>query len=96
MVRIKHRYLLINILYPSEVQSEKPRTATNQVPDVVKFHQPTPEDFDAAALRKLIIGHVSKIFGEYGVGAINGRLQGLISPFALAMMMMMTILTPSS
>jgi ribonuclease P/MRP protein subunit POP5 len=77
MVRIKHRYLLLYILYPSDPPSERSRTATDEVPDLIKFHRPTPDDFDSAALRRLITNHVSQIFGEYGVGAVNGRLQGL-------------------
>lgn len=75
MVRLKHRYLLINILYPLPTTTLL-TSSTEQVPDLIEFHAPTPtklRDFD---LRQLIIDGVSELFGDYGVGKISGSIKG--------------------
>lgn len=71
MVRIKHRYLLVNILYPElEDSPSKPK-----VPDVIVFNQPTTESLREGQLRKAIESEIFKLFGEYGAGATNSNLQ---------------------
>ncbi|KAI9167175.1 Ribonuclease P/MRP protein subunit POP5 [Paramyrothecium foliicola] len=70
MVRIKERYLLVNILYPPA--SAKP--AQSSVPDLIVHHQPTIERLTPQALLKAIRTEVSTLFGDYGAGAIDGRL----------------------
>jgi ribonuclease P/MRP protein subunit POP5 len=82
MVRIKHRYLLVNILYPSEAPT-KLKFSGNDIPDLVKFHQPSPEQLLAAEVKRLIVNNISLLFGDYGGGTIGGSLQGQF-PFALA------------
>lgn len=72
MVRLKNRYLLVNILYPElDTSPTKPK-----VPDVVVFNQPTTSDLTASALLKGLKAEVASLFGDYGSGAIADRLVG--------------------
>jgi len=75
MVRIKHRYLLINILYPAG-QATQLKVDPDGLPHVVQFHQPTPSNFDHDTLRRLIRDGVTDLFGDYGAGMIAGSLKG--------------------
>ncbi|KAI0165596.1 hypothetical protein GGR57DRAFT_497068 [Xylariaceae sp. FL1272] len=71
MVRIKERYLLVNILYPSELGSRP------HLPDVVLLNQPTTPDLSPQLLRRAITAQVAALFGDYGSGALEGgNLQG--------------------
>ena len=70
MVRIKERYLLVNILYPRE-SSEHQQT---KIPDVVFQHQPTSNDVTPPAVLKGIRSELSSLFGDYGLGSVEGRL----------------------
>lgn len=75
MVRLKHRYLLVNFLYPSPVtSSSKPAKA---VPDVVQFHQPSSDKLTAGLLIKIIRDGIAELFGDYGAGMTSGTLQGM-------------------
>lgn len=76
MVRIKNRYLLINILYPSESPKESRSHSTN-LPNLVIFHQPSPKGFNSDALRNSIRASVRDLFGDYGVGALGASLRGM-------------------
>ena len=80
MVRIKHRYLLVNILYPSG-QAAQLKAANDDLPHVVQFHQPTPSEFNDEMLRRLIRNNVSELFGDYGIGMITGSLKGTLARF---------------
>jgi ribonuclease P/MRP protein subunit POP5 len=72
MVRIKHRYLLLNILFPASSNSiSNPRSSSVQ-PVSLTFHSPTPLHFQAASLISLIRESVAELFGDYGVGIIAG------------------------
>lgn len=72
MVRLKNRYLLVNILYPElDNQPKNPK-----IPDVVVFHQPTTNALTASALLKGLKAEVDDLFGDYGSGAIADRLVG--------------------
>ncbi|RYP53779.1 hypothetical protein DL769_010468 [Monosporascus sp. CRB-8-3] len=66
MVRIKERYLLVNILYPSELGT-KP-----DVPDLVVLNQPTTDALTPQALLRAIRAEVANLFGDYGAGAMEG------------------------
>lgn len=66
MVRIKERYLLVNILYPSELGT-KP-----DVPDLVVLNQPTTDTLTPPALLRGIRAEVATLFGDYGSGAVEG------------------------
>lgn len=64
MVRIKHRYLLIQILYPS-LQTKNP-----EAPDPVHFHAPTAPHITSSTLIHLLRTQVSLLFGDYGSGVL--------------------------
>ncbi|TVY65721.1 Ribonuclease P/MRP protein subunit POP5 [Lachnellula suecica] len=67
MVRVKNRYLLVNVLYP-EIEKSGSKTS---VPDVVTFHQPTTNALKPQALLRGIKAEVAELFGDYGSGAIS-------------------------
>ncbi|WYZ45198.1 hypothetical protein EsH8_VIII_000514 [Colletotrichum jinshuiense] len=70
MVRIKERYVLVNILYPPEPSKQQ----TSSVPDFVVLHQPTTGSLTPQSLLKAIRAEVATLFGDYGSGAIEGNL----------------------
>lgn len=70
MVRLKNRYLLVNILYPELDSLPK----SPNIPDVVVFNQPTTSSLTSAALLKGLKAEVADLFGDYGTGAIADRL----------------------
>lgn len=70
MVRIKERYILVNILYPPDASEQQ---ATN-VPDFVVMHQPTTGQLTPQSLLKALRAEVATLFGDYGSGAIEGNL----------------------
>jgi ribonuclease P/MRP protein subunit POP5 len=70
MVRIKNRYLLVDILYPGLDNA----TTNSKLPDVVLFNQPTTGGLTAQALLRGLKAEVANIFGDYGSGAIADSL----------------------
>lgn len=80
MVRLKHRYLLVNILYPEQ----EPRNARQQstaatkddVPYTVQFRRPGPEQLSGKLLIRVIREGVADLFGDYGSGMVTGSLVG--------------------
>ncbi|KAI1170346.1 Rpp14 family protein [Nemania sp. FL0916] len=66
MVRIKERYLLVNILYPTELGTRP------NLPDVVVLNQPTTADLTPVALGRAVRAEVAALFGDYGSGALEG------------------------
>lgn len=72
MVRLKNRYLLVNILYP-ELEDRKRKT---KVPDVVEFNQPTTDAFTPGALLKGLKAEIANLFGDYGSGAVSESMVG--------------------
>lgn len=77
MVRIKERYLLVNIIYPPDIA----KASAAKVPDFVVQHQPTVERLTPQALLKGIRSEVGLLFGDYGLGAFEGNLSG--TPLAM-------------
>ncbi|KAK1069308.1 RNA-binding protein pop5 [Friedmanniomyces endolithicus] len=77
MVRIKHRYLLVNILYPDTKHSQlAPATKPgDNVPYTVQFRRPSPDQMNGGLLMRLIRDGVVELFGDYGSGKIAGSLQ---------------------
>ncbi|KAG7134050.1 Ribonuclease P/MRP protein subunit POP5 like [Verticillium longisporum] len=69
MVRIKERYLLVNILYPLDTT----RRTDSNVPAFVSRHRPTPGDLLPRDLVKGILQQVTALFGDYGSGAFEGN-----------------------
>jgi ribonuclease P/MRP protein subunit POP5 len=72
MVRIKERYLLINILYPPDAPSKDRKN----IPDFVLQHQPTVEKLTPQLLLKAVRAEIGQLFGDYGLGALGGHLSG--------------------
>jgi len=79
MVRIKNRYLLVNILYP---ELSKPiTTSKNKLPDVITFHQPTTNTLTSRALEQGIKNEIENLFGDYGYGAVRDSINGMFFPY---------------
>ena len=78
MVRIKHRYLLLNILYPeSDYQTLKNRgSARDPLPNIVQFHQPTSDDLTPQTLARAIRDQIALLYGDHGAGITNNGLNG--------------------
>lgn len=72
MVRLKNRYLLVNILYP-----ESTALPAQGVPDLVAFNQPTTDELKPQFLLKALRDTVLELFGDYGAGACAGSLMGM-------------------
>ncbi|KAK3678162.1 RNA-binding protein pop5 [Recurvomyces mirabilis] len=77
MVRIKHRYLLVNILYPDPKTSNVQMKAKpgEDAPYAMQFRQPSSDKMDGKVLFRLIKDNVAELFGDYGSGKIAGSLQ---------------------
>ena len=80
MVRLKHRYLLVNILYPdSALESSGVRLNAKETPEIVHFNQPTSDKLTPQLLSRIIRDAVAELFGDYGSGMITGSLVGMFS-----------------
>lgn len=77
MVRLKHRYLLVNILYPDAKDATHASNARSgdDLPYTVQFRQPSSDRLDIKILTRLIRDGVAELFGDYGSGMIAGSLQ---------------------
>lgn len=79
MVRIKHRYLLVHILYPEPLESKVTDTALTSVralPDLLQFRRPSPNGLTPQLLARSIKEQVALLYGDYGVGLISSSLNG--------------------
>ncbi|KHJ30193.1 putative rpp14 family protein [Erysiphe necator] len=72
MVRIKNRYLLVNIIYPGPELHQK--AVKVETPNVLIFNQPTTDDLTSQVLLKSLRSMVLNLFGDYGAGAIADSL----------------------
>ena len=77
MVRIKERYLLVNILYPPH----GPDKQKSDVPDLLLIRQPTSDRLKAQDLIRDVKAMVTQLFGDYGAGAVTGNLSGMYDVF---------------
>lgn len=79
MVRIKHRYLLIHILYPDPVIPNE-KTPSNfpekPPPNLVQFHRPSPNELTPELLVRTIRDQVLLLYGDYGLGLVSSGLKG--------------------
>ena len=84
MVRIKHRWLLVQILYPSASKvlplsqaqpSREPITSllAAQAP-TISLHAPTPDSVTTQSLIRRIRAQLNQLFGDYGAGLANNGL----------------------
>ena len=80
MVRIKHRYLLLNILFPGDSPATFPASFRSAKPSPLALPSPTPPHFSAASLVNLIRESVAEHFGDYGVGVTAGLKVIYFSP----------------
>ena len=83
MVRIKHRYLLVNILYPEQEARKTKQSGSNgkdDLPYTVQFRRPGPEQLNGKLLTRLIREGVADLFGDYGSGMVSGSLVGKNTP----------------
>ena len=78
MVRIKHRYLVVNFLYPSPVTAAS-SSSKDALPEFIQFHHPTPDQLNAGLLLRAIRDGVEQLFGDYGSGVISSGLKGNVS-----------------
>jgi hypothetical protein len=83
MVRVKNRYLLVNILYPvpSSTSTRTISPAAPALPDLISFNQPTTDELKPQQLLKAIRDTVVDIFGDYGAGAVAGSLMSALPSF---------------
>ncbi len=75
MVRVKFRYLVVNLLYPEPGPNSK-----SSLPDVVQIHSPTPDALHAGLLLRMIRDEVEDLYGDYGMGMISASLKSKHSP----------------
>ena len=75
MVRVKHRYLLIHILYPEPSSSSAPQ-ANALAPALVSFRRPTPSHVTDKRLLGTLRDQIELLYGDYGVGVTKASLAG--------------------
>ncbi|OJK04352.1 hypothetical protein ASPACDRAFT_1851342 [Aspergillus aculeatus ATCC 16872] len=81
MVRIKHRYLLLDILYPDPTTwpRPKPASASSSSTPQLQIHAPTSDALTPSLLAKLVREQVAELFGDWGVGRLGGAGAGGVS-----------------
>jgi ribonuclease P/MRP protein subunit POP5 len=72
MVRLKDRYLLVNIVYSDGPAGQ----SKGAVPDLLVYNQPTTDELRPQLLLKGIRSEVASLFGDCGSGAVDRSLQG--------------------
>lgn len=72
MVRVKHRYLLVQILHPTLASSS---SAKPSALDTLSIHGPVPDKVNAGLLTRLIREKVEQLFGDHGAGVVGSSLQ---------------------
>ncbi|KAH6635147.1 Rpp14/Pop5 family-domain-containing protein [Chaetomium sp. MPI-SDFR-AT-0129] len=80
MVRLKDRYLLVNIIYTDLPPGQAPTTKANNnnnatVSDLLLYNQPTSNDLRPQLLLRAIRAEVAVLFGDCGAGAVDRSLQ---------------------
>ncbi|PSR80648.1 Rpp14/Pop5 family protein [Coniella lustricola] len=71
MVRVKERYLLVNILYP---QGSRDATGS-QLSELLLYNQPTTDAFTARTLVHALKAEVTNFFGDFGAGSVERTLR---------------------
>lgn len=75
MVRLKSRYLLIDILYPDP--KTWPTTNPSKPPNPqLAIHAPTSDTLTPGFLAKMVRETVSELYGDWGVGKLGGASAG--------------------
>lgn len=73
MVRLKNRYLLLDILYPDSSTWPSPESVSNG-PHAAQLaiHAPTSDALTPGLLAKMIREEVGEMYGDWGVGKLGG------------------------
>ncbi|KAJ5924539.1 hypothetical protein N7466_008726 [Penicillium verhagenii] len=81
MVRLKNRYLLIDILYPDPASWPSTKSNSNNTSTAAQLaiHSPTSDALTPGLLAKMIREEVSDLYGDYGVGKLGGATAGGIN-----------------
>lgn len=83
MVRVKHRYLLLDILYPEPSSWPTSSTSKKKLPSQadaqLRIHSPTSDALTPALLAKMVREEVAEIFGDWGIGRLGGVGAGGVS-----------------
>jgi len=81
MVRIKHRYLLVHILYPEPDTKLKAGSGPDDqsLPGIVQFHKPSPDYLEPQLLIRAIKDQVLLLYGDYGLGLVSTSLNGMLT-----------------
>jgi ribonuclease P/MRP protein subunit POP5 len=75
MVRLKSRYLLIDILYPDP--KTWPTSNPSKPPNPqLAIHAPTSDTLTPGFLAKMVRETVSELYGDWGVGKLGGASAG--------------------
>lgn len=83
MVRIKNRYLLVQILYPhnlpasskTPVDAPPPALLTPPTSALLSLYAPTPDTLTSQTLLRALRSALSTLFGEHGAGTCASGLQ---------------------
>lgn len=77
MVRLKNRYLLVDILYPDPVSwPSAPTAKTTTPPTQVRIHAPTSDALTPGLLARMVREEVAAMYGDWGVGRLGGAGAG--------------------
>ncbi|KAJ5916795.1 hypothetical protein N7504_000810 [Penicillium tannophilum] len=81
MVRLKNRYLLIDILYPDPATwpSTTPKSTSTSTSAQLAIHSPTSDALTPGLLAKMIREEVSELYGDCSVGKLGGASAGGIN-----------------
>lgn len=72
MVRVKERYLLVNIVYSPAAQDP----AKADLPDFLVYNQPTTDGFNNRSFVRAIKDEIINLFGDYGAGTVERSMRG--------------------
>jgi ribonuclease P/MRP protein subunit POP5 len=75
MVRLKSRYLLIDILYP-DPKTWPTTTIAKPSNPTLSIHSPTSDTLTPGFLAKMVRETVSDLYGDWGVGKLGGASAG--------------------
>lgn len=83
MVRLKNRYLLVDILYPDPSTWPSTKTAGPQSTQL-SIHSPTSDALTPGLLAKMVREEVGEMYGDWGVGKLGGAsATGIHSTFSI-------------
>ena len=75
MVRIKHRYLVVRILYPATQATVSKSIVNHSNQDLLNLYRPSPQSLDTRNLFRLIRTSIEYMYGDYGVGLVLPSLK---------------------